>query len=494
MANPQIALPPEIVTSDKTPRVAIAFDRTSGVKQQASTTKEILIVGQMLAAGTQPVNTPIQLLRETDSEGYFGIGSPIDIAAKAAFLANPNIILSAVGIADAGTKATATITIAGGNATNSGEQWFYIMGRKVVLAMVTGDTPTIQATALAAAINARTDLPVTATSAVGVVTLTAKVGGTICNTITLRSFTPLGFVPGSTYTLSGAFMGTAVAGVGTVSTTNATAACSTHRYHLIVPCFDDQTTEQAMRDYATAEGQAELGAGELVITAQVAALSAHTTQALAVNGLRNTHYSINGSESWFVEIAAAMAGVMASESVATRPYNTLPLPGIKAPPIALRWLRTETRSLIDNGCTPLTAGTDDIVRIMRAVSTNVTNVAGNKDYSVLDITKVQAFDDIRDNATLMLNTNYPRARWADSDPDGLLPTDVATPQKVTGDFLDVLRNAQARGIVQQVEQYKSQIVVNKVGTQMQFSLPANVVDGMHEKLGKVVLISTPFGT
>jgi phage tail sheath gpL-like len=491
MANPQIVLPPEIVTSDKTPRVAIAFDRTSGVKQQASTAKEILIVGQMLAAGTQPVNTPVQLLRETDSEGYFGKGSPIDIAAKAAFLANPNIILSAVGIADAGTKAAQTITIAGGNAANSGEMWFYIMGRKVVLTIVVGDTPTAQGTNLAAAINARDDLPVTANAAAGVVTITCRVGGTIGNTITLRAFTPQGFVPGSTYTLGGS---TLTGGVGVVSTTNATAACSTHRYHLIVSCFDDQTTEQAMRDYVTAEGQAELGAGELAITAQVGALSAQTTQALAVNGLRSVHISINGTESWFVEVAAAAAAVMASESVATRPYNTLPLPGIKAPPIASRWLRTETRSLIDNGCSPLVAGTDDVVRFLRVVSTNVTNAAGNKDYSVLDITKVQAFDDIRDNATLMLNTNYPRARWADSDPDGLLPTDVATPAKVQGDFLNMLRDRQSNGIVQQVEQYASQIVVNKVGTQMQFSLPANIVDGMHEKLGKVVLISTPFGT
>lgn len=191
MANPQIVLPPEIVTSDKTPRVAIAFDRTSGVKQQASTAKEILIVGQMGAASTIPANTPTQLLRETDSEAFVK-GSPIDIAAKAAFLANPNIILSAVGIADAGTKATATITIAGGNAANSGEQWFYIMGRKVVLSVVVGDTPTAQGTNLAAAINARDDLPVTAAAAAGVVTITARVGGTICNTITLRSFTPQG--------------------------------------------------------------------------------------------------------------------------------------------------------------------------------------------------------------------------------------------------------------------------------------------------------------
>lgn len=490
MGNPQIVLPPEIVTSDKTPRAVMAFDRQSGVKQTANTTKSILLIGQMAATSTIAANTPTQLSRETDSEA-FGIGCPLDIAAKAAFLANPNIIIWAVGITDAGVKATATLTITV-NATLTTEVWLYIMGRKCVFIANVGDTPTVQATALAAAINARTDLPVTATSSVGVVTITAKVGGTINNTIALRVFQPN--LSGSTYTLSGALMGSGTPGSGTVSTVSATAAASQARYWLVVPLLDDTTTENAVRDYVIAQGQAEVGFGEICVTALVAALSAQTTQALACNGLRNVQVAINGSESWFVEIAAAAAAVMASESVATRPYNTLPLPGIKAPPIASRWLRTETRSLLDNGCTPLTAGDDGIVRFMRVVSTGVKNTAGNFDYSVLDITKVQGFDDIRDNVVLMFNTNYPRARWADSDPDGRLPADVATPAKVTTDLLNVLRDGESRGIVQQVEQYAPQIVVQKVGTQCQFSIPTYIVDGMHEKLGKAVLISLPFGT
>ncbi len=87
----------------------------------------------------------------------------------------------------------------------------------------------------------------------------------------------------------------------------------------------------------------------------------------------------------------------------------------------------------------------------------------------------------------MFNTNYPRARWADSDADGLLPPDVATPAKVKQDLIDVLYDAESRGIVSGVTALKDQVVVEKVGTQCQFSIPANIVDGMHEKLGKIVL-------
>ena len=65
---------------------------------------------------------------------------------------------------------------------------------------------------------------------------------------------------------------------------------------------------------------------------------------------------------------------------------------------------------------------------------------------------------------------------------------MATPAKVTQDLLDGCRDAESRGICQQVEALASQIVVEKVGTQCQFSIPENVIDGMFEKLGQIVLI------
>ncbi len=88
----------------------------------------------------------------------------------------------------------------------------------------------------------------------------------------------------------------------------------------------------------------------------------------------------------------------------------------------------------------------------------------------------------------MFNSNYPKARWADSDPDGLLPTDVATPEKVKADLINVARDMESLGIVQNVDALKDQFLVEKNGTQCIFSVPAMIVDGMHEKLGKIVNI------
>lgn len=479
-----ITLPTEIVQSDKTPRTAIAFDKNSGVKQRASTARDVLLVGQMVSTGTATASVPYEIFRESDGETLFGAGSILDFAIKAAFKAHPLAKLSAVAIADAGVKAAATVTFAT-NALASTTYALRIAGVLIQIDIVTGDTPTIIAAALSAAINANTSLPVTATPLVGVVTITAKNGGTVGNGIQLRGrFASTTTVVGTTATLSSTAL---TAGTGAVSTAAALAGTVARRYHETAILLDDSVSGLAAKTHINTQAGAEVGFGEFAHQGLVGSLSTATTLALALNAPRGLVAAINGSESWSVAIAAAFAAVLSSEEAATRPLNTLPLTGILPPPVESRWTRTETRTLLDNGVTPLVVMPGETVGIMRAVVTGVKNSGGNFDYSTLDVTITRGFDDLRDNVKLMFDTNYPRARWAESDADGLLPPDVATPAKVKQDLIDVCRDAESRGICSGVEALKDQIVVEKVGTQCQFSIPANIVDGMHEKLGSIVL-------
>jgi phage tail sheath gpL-like len=476
-----IPLSTEIVQSDKTPRVAIAFDKNSGVKQRSSTAREILIIGQMLATGTATANTPYEILREAEGETLFAAGSVVDFAIKAAFKVYPNAKITAVGVADAGTKASATVTFAN-NATAGTTYRFRIAGVPISIDIASGDTPTAIGTAFAAAINANTSLPVTAANAAGVVTITAKNGGTIGNTIQLRGAFDLS--AGTTATLSAAQLGS---GTGAVSIATALAATATKRYHEHVICLDDSATGGAAKTHVNTQGGAETGFGCFAHQAVVGTQSTATTLALALNGDRSTVAAINGSESWFVAVVAAFAAACAMEEVPNRPLNTVVLTGILPPPIDKRWTRTETRVLLDNGVTPLVATAGEEVAILRAVVTGVKNGAGAFSYEDLDIGIQRSLDAFRDNVTLMFQTNYPRARWADEDPDGLLPPDVATPSKVTQDIIDVARDLESQGVLQNVEALKDQFVVEKVGTQCQFSAPADVIDGMHEKYGNIVL-------
>ncbi len=247
-----------------------------------------------------------------------------------------------------------------------------------------------------------------------------------------------------------------------------------------------------METHTDTESDGEHGHGEIFVQAINDTQSAATTHALALNSSRGVLMAINTSETWKSCIAAAVASAMSREEIATRPYNGMEIEGVLPPPVEKRWTRTETRTLINNGVSPLFVKPGEDVAIMRAVSMGVKNSGGSFDYSCLDITKYQAFDYLRDAITLMFQTNYERARWADSDPDGLLPSDVATPEKVTIDLIDVARDAEADGIISNVSALEDEFVVEKVGTSCRFSVPAAIVDGMHEKLGKVVYINRPF--
>lgn len=487
----KIVLPSEILTSDKTPRTAIAFDKTSGVKNSPDATREVLLVGQMVAAATVAANIPTQLLREDDGAAYFGAGSMIDIACRAAFRTHPFVILSAVGITDVGTKATATIVFAV-TATANSIYRARIAGIEVACDIATGDTPTVigaSFVAALAAISAKNPIPVTAVNASGTVTLTANNGGVVGNGIQLRG--AFDSSCGTTATLSGSVMGSVVAGVGSASPAAALAAATGKRYHLIADLIGDATSGALHKTNADSESDGEHNHGCLFVQGFNGTQAAAVTQANTLNANRGVLAAINGSESWSVSICAAMAAEMSSEEVATRPYNGSVLDGILPPLVASRWSRTETRALLNNGVTPLVVAPGESVTIMRAVSMGVKDGSGNYDYSTLDITKYQAFDRFRDAISLMFSTNYAKARWADSDPDGLLPTDVATPEKVKIDLIDVARDMEREGTIQNVSALINQFVVEKVGTNCRFSVPAAIVDGMHEKLGKIVYVNRP---
>jgi phage tail sheath gpL-like len=484
---PRITLPTEIVTSDKTPRTAVAFDKTSGPKLLSDLAQTVLLVGQQLSTATVSASTPTALLREDDGATYAGAGSMIDVACRAAFLANPFVKLSYVGITDAGVKATGTVVFSG-TATISTVYRLRIAGKEYTADVTTGDTATVIGEAIENKVNADVNAPVTAANVTGTVTFTANNGGTVGNGIKLAHVTTNGFdCSTSAVTTTATLSGSALAsGTGSASTTAALAAATGERYHKIAILLDDSTAGGAAKTHTNTEGDGEHAHGEVYVQALNATLSSQTTLALALNADRGVLASISASESWSVAICAAMAAAMSREEIPTRPYNTMVLNGIMPPPVASRWTRTETRTLIDNGCTPLVVLPGEQVAILRAVVTGVKNSAGNFDYSTLDVTKIQGFDYFRDNIILMFNSNYPRARWADEDPDGLLPADVATPEKVKADLINVARDMEAFGIVSNVDALKDQFLVEKVGTQCWFSVPALLVDGMHEKLGKIV--------
>ena len=482
-----IILPTEIVTSDKTPRFAMAFDRSSGSKRQRDTGRRVLLVGQQLAASTQAVHSPVDLFRESDSE-VFGAGSVLDVGAKAAFRANRNVKLTAVSVADpTGVKASGTVTFAT-NLDYDAIGQITIGDQQITWESVAGDTPTTIAAAAAAAINAVANLPVTAASASGVLTVTAKSKGTIGNGIAFRFTWSRSVATTATLSPSTGVLGS---GTGTAAITSALAAVAAKRYHVVAVLLDDSTSGAAAQEHVELVGDAEHGFGEIAVQVVNGSMSTATTLAAALNGVRNITYAINGSDSWMPAIAGAVAAVMSGEEHPARPYNTLELGGIKPPPVEKRWIRSELRSMLDNGVAPLVVQTGEKVGICRAICTYFTDSNSNPDYSILDVNTIQCFDAVRDQLALLFGSStYRRALFADDDPESVLPPEVITPNKARLDVLDELRALERQGIVQHVEALQTEMVFEKVGKNLVFSLPTNFVDGLQAVLGRSILVQT----
>jgi phage tail sheath gpL-like len=474
--------------ASRVPRHAMEFDTTSGVRNLPVNAKKLLLVGQSLAGASVAVSTPTPIFRASDG-AQFGAGSILDTAVRAALLANPNVDLTAVAMADAGgsTAATETLTFTG-TATGVGGVECDVCGQTVKSSIATGDTPTVQALAFKAAHDAMSPaLPTTCTLAAGVATLTSKSKGQVANGIHLAA--RVTGAPGITAVLSNG-TGNLTGGTGTADPTAALASAAGVRYHDVVVLIDDTTGITAARDSVNAQGAAEVGFGEVAIAALNGALSTATTMANALNGERVLLGAIKDSPSWNVEIAAALGAVIQSETVPNRPYNFLVLTGIKPPPVASRWIRSEQKSMLANGVTPLVVIPGEQVAILRAESTRTKNAQAVTDMTESDITIIQSFDYVRDACSLMFSTNYGRSRWADEDPDGLLPADVATPGKVKSSLIDTMRALEGLGIVENVDNLLDAFHVNKVGTNCQYEVPTDLIVGLQEIYGKAVLTGT----
>lgn len=164
--------------------------------------QKILVVGQMLSTGGAVASVLREGVQSADVKSLFGDGSYLQNALNAMFdafdrsgsLVLPQIDVIPLADAGGGVAATGTIVIAevGGStnaATVSGTLLFTIGSQEeyqIALPITKGDSISGIATALAAAINAVTALPVTAANSSGTITLTCRHKGTIGNAINLK--------------------------------------------------------------------------------------------------------------------------------------------------------------------------------------------------------------------------------------------------------------------------------------------------------------------
>lgn len=463
-----------IPASIRKPGKYFEFNTRMAVRTLPGNLQRMLIVGQRMTAGTVAALLPTTVFSDAQAADYFGNGSMAHLMCRAAISANPYLDLTVCALDDgAGVAATDTVTIAS-VATSSGSLKLWIGKQSVEIAVTSGDASTAVATSLKAELDKYPSLPVTATVATSVVTLTAKNKGLVANQIDIAYELT---AKGTTVTLASV---TLTGGTIDPDITTALAKVYAEQYHVICTPYNDQTSLTALRTHLDAvSGPLEQRPG-VGVYGYDGALAAATTLSGLINSGRIVGAYLRGTKSPPYELAAAFAAVMAFEEDPAMPLNTLSLPGINAPAIVDRLSRTEQESCLNNGVTPLEVGPGEKVLIVRAITTYTKDPQGIIDISLLDVTTIRTLDYVRKACRERISLRFPRAKLSSRTPD-----------KVWTELLDVLLKLEDLEIVENVLANKDGLLVERDlqdPNRLDAKIPADVVNGLHVFAGRIDLL------
>lgn len=401
-----------------------------------------LIIAQMTSSGTATAGAVYpNIIQPQQATALGGPGSMAEGAVIAYLQAGGSgIPLDLICIADASgaTKASLPVTFSG-TYTGAGTTALQICGVRFFTGTLSTDTPANTCAEFVALVNADPQMPVTAAQGTGgsngVMTLTAKNGGTEANAITVVVSPAPGdaLPPGMAVSV-----GTLTAGTTNPSIASAISAIAGTWYTAICAPFQDSTNvaaltaELARRFTATVREDARAYLPLLgTYSQQLSAAAAANSQYVAGGGL-----TAPGSMPW--QIAGAMMGVAEPSLVADPSLEIVDvvLPGIVGPQQSNRPNDAEQELLLAGGVTTFNMHSDGSLAIQRLVTTYNTNAQGVADRNTyLPMSETAVASRIRYDWRNYLKLIYPSNKLA---PDGSLAaqynSNVLTPNRAKGSW------------------------------------------------------------
>lgn len=435
-------------TSFKVPRAFIKVSLGVGARSPGSGAMKCLVVGSMTSAGSAAVSELKLIAGEEDAKTYFGAGSELHLAARAFFKANPIGVLYGVAVDDSTGGGVATKTfVFTGTATADGSVEAWINGERVAISVVTGDTATVVGDKLAAVINGRSDLPVTAANVTGTVTVSAKNKGTRFNWITTRSLKT--GAAGITHTPT---TGKTAGGTDTGAnpTTQLDAVAGAERFHLIFSGFLDSTNLGKFKTSLTSLAQPITGKRGRWLACSPDTLANAITLSDGLNDPRGELIWMEAPDALPIEVAGAYAGAHTAKRSSDRAANTdgMALPSIKTRyAIADRPTISEQNTALNNGLTPIRDEAGTAVSV-RSVTNYHQDGSGNDDFTILDTHYVEVADFIGDAIEQGFSTTFAGFKLGVDGEDGAPPfPGVATPKSVKDWLVSILYTYEGRLVV-----------------------------------------------
>ena len=446
----------------RVPGVYIETDNSMAVGGLPAMHHLILVMGQRLTTGTIAQKVPVRILNKAQGEAYFGRGSQLSAMINALKDANGYTETWAVALDDdsAGVQAAGAITIEG-VVSADGTLNIYIGGKKIKVAVAAGEATTVTATNVAAAINARTDLPVTA-AVDGVnqskVNITCRWKGETGDSIDIRlnyyqsEKTPTGM----TVTITAMTGGTSNPDIA-----DAIAAIGDEQYHtIIVPWTDAANLAALYTEMQRRWGPLVKKEGH-AFTAAAGTHAALSTLGDSVNDECLTIMGTQNSPTTPWEMAAIVGAVDACEPDPARPRQTLTLTGALASWPEDRYTLSERNIHLYDGISTFTVDEGGLCRIERLITTYKTNALGVDDISYLNVETMRTIAYLRYSTRVRIALRYPRHKLA-SDGTEIAPGQaIVTPKTIRAELIALFLQWMDAGLVEGLAQFKKDLIVKR---------------------------------
>lgn len=452
----------DIPTSIRTPFTYIEFDASKAGGGLPQFPTKLLVIGQMLAAGTYPALVP-QLITNVDQAGIgFGYGSHLHAMIQRVRQNNAYTETYAIGVPDlgAGVKAAWTVNLTGTVPGETGLLSLYIGGRRVQVRVKPAETADTVATNLLTAIALENDLPVTATRAGSILTLQARNAGEGGNEIDLRTaYYPGERMPGGVVVT----ITQTVTGAGNPDLATVLAAIGGEHYEFLIVPWTDPANMAVLDDWLLTASGPTVMREAIAFTARRGSLAQLSTWGNARNNQFVSCMGFNKSPTPAYEWAAAYGAVAAFHLPIdpARPIHTLILKGLLPPPSGDRFRKDEQNILLYDGVATFMVTSDGQVQIQREITTYQKNAWGQADAAWLDVQTPATLSFLRKDIRFLIESKFPRHKLADNGTRILAGQPIVTPDLLKDELIARALVWESVGLVENIDTFKREIVVER---------------------------------
>lgn len=472
------------------PFVAVEFDASRASLGPALLELEGLLIGQKIAAGSAAANSLHKVTNADRVATLAGRGSMLHRQAIAWFAENTTSPLWIAVLADdgAGVQASGTITVTG-PATAAGTVALYVGGNRITVGVASGDSANAVATAIAAAINATPDLPVTAAAVGAVVTVTFRHRGLVGNGYDLRhSYRDGEALP--------AGIGLAIVAMASGTTAPALAtlfgAMADQWFHVWSHPYTDATNIAAIEAELASRNGPMRAIDAIAITSLSGSFSALSTAGSARNSPHQTILSQAGENpltpAFEYAAAAAARSALSLQADPARPLHTLTL----SHPVPMaqtdRFTKEERNLLLFDGIATSVVGPGEVVQLEGMITTYQLNAAGSASTAYLWVTTLATLMYLRFSFRARVQEKYPRHKLADDGTVFGAGQAVITPSDGKAEAIGWFKEMMLLGLVENLEQFARDLIVERDLTnrnQMNYYLPTDLINFLGQTAAQI---------